>query len=81
MKTKPHGCVNENYEMELARTGTLTVSLDTTPQGEPATTFICLINPATCDKVRKFLQNVESGVGYTRQQAAELLKLLPEVGE
>jgi len=31
--------------------------------------------------VREFLQNIESGVGYTRQQAADLLKLLPEVGE
>lgn len=85
MKTKPMGWVNEDYEMQLARTGTLTVNLDATPQGEPATTPICLLSPSTCDKVREFLEHIVKDGGVVIEEieeckrAAELLKLLPEV--
>ena len=80
MKTKAHGWTYEKNPIAKLANGDWVRVWPQLNLGREEDS-ICLLPPATCDKVRKFLQNVESGVGYTRQQAAELLKLLPEVSE
>lgn len=83
MKTKPHGYCCYSEQVELI-TGKFPISIQLEISTKPTPFFgepICLLSPDTCDKVREFLRNIESGVGYTRQQASEILKLLPEVGD
>lgn len=79
-KTKPHGYTFERDPIKkLSECDWIRVwPFENKDAGE--TTPICLISPATCDKVREFVEAMrkrdlnQSEIYY----AAELLKLLPE---
>ena len=83
MKTKPHGFVVKGWQDWFGKSNRFPYLTVRIKPAIPSDDFepTCLLHPDTCDKLREFLENVESGVGYARQQAADLLKLLPEVGE
>lgn len=90
MKTKPHGYAHR-----------ILLGLFTNPQvGSPGileiycakgdgiavTEPVCLVSPATCDRVREFIEEVRDVASNLfnnplHDKADELLKLLPEVGE
>lgn len=74
-KTKAHGFVRENWDMEMDLLDRVKVAKVVNGQ---STLPICLIHPFACDKVREFLLDFEN---RSYQQAAELLKLLPDCEE